>query len=991
MFCIRKRFHRTDQGPRSTWGSRSTWAAIVLLVLLTLALFRQIALTNLILSGVDAFTYFYPYRAYVARTIRNGQIPLWNPYLFLGAPALANPQTAVFYPLNVALSWLSAPRMVAWSIVLHVALAAIFAYLYARHAARLSPLAAFLGASAFAFGGFLSGQVEHVNQLSVSAWFPLLLLLWELLPRARWPALLGMGAVVGLGLLAGHAQSSYISFVGLGIYALLPPIVDGWRTWRKRATLDQEAMQRAALRSLMSTLLQLGFVGLVGVGLAAVQLLPTLELSRLSIRSGGMSYREAVAFSLKPVPRLLRYTFLPPWGSNLVDVFGGDFFTEYLAYVGVLPLLLAALAAVFWLLQAVGVSRTSLHELASGTILVQLLAVAGLGVFLALGAYNPLYFVLYKLMPGFSLFRVPARWLFLYAFGVAMLAGMGLQILAAETTPGGRCHAGCPPARTRHRVPVEGHPAPTSPLWKGVRSNVFCPRAVATLLVIIGLAELLGAAQALPFNYPTTPEAFSSLRTAPAHILAAQSLETAPGRFLSLSDITFDPGDLAEMQQMFRGTLSEKAIYDYIVCAKRQEIVAPNLPLAWQMYAVDGYDGGVLPLAQYVRLQRLFLSESEILTDGRLREGLKRIPPSRLLSILGVRYVITDKVHDVWIDDVFYDLAFDAVLGASSLGGNDATSVTGEAASHFTATALGVVSYLEGGQGVVDGTPVAEIHLTTERGTRRTPRRDTETLILYAGKDTTEGIYGADVAHTQARIGHHWRDRPEGSDYVARLHWETPTRVAGVQVVALPFGGRIHIRGMTLIDTRDGSNVPVILSTDGHFRQVHSGDVKVYEVLDALPRAYVVHQTQVIADDERALAAMANSTFHPAAIAILAGGREIKEEALAKPTVTVIAYDARAVTVQASLHAPGYLVLSDSWYPGWKATVDGQPADIERANLAFRAVYLPSGTHTVQFRYTPISYFIGLGISVATLTGVVVAAMVSGKMRTARSLRRLDV
>jgi len=353
-----------------------------LLCALTLAFYRRIALTDLVLPGVDAFTYFYPYRAYAAEVVRSGQIPLWNPYLFLGVPFVANAQSAVFYPLNLALCWLPAPRLVAWSIVLHVAMAALFAYLYARHA-RLSPLPAFLGASAFAFGGFVSGQVEHVNQLNVSAWFPLLLLLWDLAvregeygasplrgdgprakgeygasplrggrPRAkvRWPTLLGMGGVIGAGILAGHAQSSYISLFGLGVYALLPTLPDLWpvrRGGERGASGGYGALGehgasplRGGVRRLGTVVLWLGVASLVGVGLAAVQILPTVELSRLSIRSGGLEYREAVAFSLRPLPRLLRYTFLPPWGGNLADAFGGDFYTEYLAYVGLGPLLL---------------------------------------------------------------------------------------------------------------------------------------------------------------------------------------------------------------------------------------------------------------------------------------------------------------------------------------------------------------------------------------------------------------------------------------------------------------------------------------------------------------------------------------------------------------------------------------------------------------------------------------------------------------------------
>ncbi|MBN1641256.1 MAG: hypothetical protein JXA09_08470, partial [Anaerolineae bacterium] len=169
-------------GKRTATGTRIPWrdvAVVALLCLSSVAFYRQIALSNRILAGVDAFTYFYPYRAYAADALRSGRIPLWNPYLYLGVPYLANAQAAVLYPLNLLLAGLTAPKIVAWSVVLHVALAAASAYGYARCSLHLSPAPAALGAVAFAYGGYLSGQVEHVNQLNVAAWFPLLLLLWD--------------------------------------------------------------------------------------------------------------------------------------------------------------------------------------------------------------------------------------------------------------------------------------------------------------------------------------------------------------------------------------------------------------------------------------------------------------------------------------------------------------------------------------------------------------------------------------------------------------------------------------------------------------------------------------------------------------------------------------------------------------------------------------------------------------------------------------------
>src|SRR3954464_2229728 len=113
----------------------------------------------------DAFVYFYPQRAYLARSLLSGQIPLWNPDLFLGAPFLANPQTAVLYPL----SWLfvlgPVHTVYTAQLVLHGFLAAFFTYALVRYAFGLRPPAAAIGGGAYPLGGSAAGQVAPLTQI----------------------------------------------------------------------------------------------------------------------------------------------------------------------------------------------------------------------------------------------------------------------------------------------------------------------------------------------------------------------------------------------------------------------------------------------------------------------------------------------------------------------------------------------------------------------------------------------------------------------------------------------------------------------------------------------------------------------------------------------------------------------------------------------------------------------------------------------------------
>jgi len=929
---------------------RGDLLAVAALGIMTLAFFWKIALTNLILTGLDLFTYFYPYRAYAAEALRRGHLPLWNPYLFMGVPLLANVQAAVFYPLNWVLAWLPAPKMVAWSIVLHIFLAGLFAYLYARLSVGLSRCGALVAAIILALGGFVGAQVEHINQLNASAWLPLAFLLFDLASGRKGaakrashsigvPALACLGLVVGLQLVAGHTQSAYISLFALGVYALFPAIKGLWE--RELRGLRGEIGRRL--------LIYLAAVA-IGGALAAVQLLPTWELSRLSIRSGGLSYRDAVSFSLKP--RLLLLSFLPTFGGEKV-------FSEYVAYVGVTGLLLALTGALFS-------KRNKARPF--------LIFLTALGLFLALGGYNPFYFVLYKLVPGFSLFRAPARWLYLYAFGAAMLGGLGADFLASPLFEKAE-ELGCgvrelPRLVSRRLLAAAGAlstlallfspflalPTPvTLAAWLTLAAAAtalivlqvrwgrpYAPYALLALLCF----ELFAASRGLAYNRPTAPEAYSSLRTAPTHLLVDRGLY----RFLSISDLTFDPGDLGEIELIFKDQLPAEAIYDYVVATKQKEVLVPNLPLLYKLQSVDGYDGGVLPLARYVELARLLLAEP--LPDGRLGEQLTEMPPSRLLGLLNVRYVIADKVRDVWLDGVYYDLGHEAILGPGE-------KFQVADLPHFAATALGLVSHLEGAQDLAQGTPVAEVLVADDRG--RVQRH-----LLRAGLDTAEGGYGAAVAHRKARIA---RRSPRGSDYFTRLGLGSAVVPRRISIRYLAPAGRLHLRGASLVDERTGTFVPLIVSTRGRFRLVHSGDVKVYQNLDNLPRAFVVHRARVL-DDEAAIAAMGDETFRPGEEVILAEGEPL-EGGGGRDEVEIVLYQPERVVVEAHLAGEGYLVLTDAHYPGWRALVDGREVPIHRADVLFRAVRLPAGRHRVEFVYDPLSLKIGAVISLAALLGVV--------------------
>ncbi len=934
--------------------------AILSLCALVCACYWGISLAGRVLASGDVFTYFHPYWAEATRAMQALRLPLWNSYLFMGAPFLANSQVGVFYPLNWPL-WLLLPahQSVHLTIVLHLCLAALNAYLWGRASLRLGRVGAWTVGVTFALGGYLGAQVEHVNQLQGLAWLPLMLMLYDVtlakveqqssyreylyLPggprsprslatfaRVRF-AFVGLVLVVGLVLLAGHTQTAFISLVGLGAYGL------GLALWRAVRWREWWALRRR-------TALLVVAVGL-GVALAAVQLIPTWELSRLSIRAGGLLFNERLSFSLSPL--YLARALLPGFVTPVPPAH-----IEHVAYVGLAALALAAVA-IRYLQSPTSNLQSPISILHSP---FSLLGLVVLGLFLSLGLYNPLYVLLARFVPGFAHFRVPARWLALYAIGAAALAGVGVDYLWR-----GRLRV------TWGRVAVfvllviglvvwgalGGRPGRATLIGWTVGAVLAvgllavarrAPRLAAAGLLVLLVVELLAAGSALPHSRATAPQAFTSLRPAIAHLLAAGGgVGGPPARFISMSDITFDPGDLAEIEVIYGPQLSAAALYDYIVAAKHKEVLSPNLPLAFGVPAVDGYGGGVLPLARYVTLQRLFLPDDEVSMDGRLRENLTVIPDGRWLNLFNVRHVITDKLRDAWLDDVFYDLQFGAQLER------------GEAAAvahvpQFEATALGVVFYLRGGAALPDGDPVGVVEVGFGDGITRT-------FELRA-----EGL--------------------EENGHVTRLRWSAPAVPTAITARATLLEGELVVRGVSLIDERTGGFQSLVLSDRGRFRLAHSGDVKIYENLDVLPRAFLVHEAVVAADDEETLALMQYPAFDPATELVLSAEEGADSLQRVQPVqgwggARVVHYAPERVEIEVTAKAPGYLVLTDAWYPGWQATVDGEPVAVHRADLLFRAVAVDAGDHRIVFTFRPVSLRVGAGVSLAGLVVVAVLALLS--------------
>jgi hypothetical protein len=151
-------------------------------------------------------------------------------------------------------------------------------------------------------------------------------------------------------------------------------------------------------------------------------------------------------------------------------------------------------------------------------------------------------------------------------------------------------------------------------------------------------------------------------------------------------------------------------------------------------------------------------------------------------------------------------------------------------------------------------------------------------------------------------------------------------------------------------------------------------DARVYSNTRAVARAFVVGGQRVVADAEGALETVSSQGFRPLEAAVT------EHRVPGVPATTAgdppagpvgsarfVSYGYERVRLAAYARGPAMLVLTDTYYPGWRATVDGRSAPLERVDYLFRGVPLAAGRHTVEFRYEPTSWRVGLAVSAAAL------------------------
>jgi len=361
------------------------------------------------LGGVSALEddliYYLPVREYLGRCFKAGEWPFWNPFVGMGRSLAADPQTGLWYPPTWLFIFLPAWLAYPVTVVLHFALAGGGMYRFLR-AEHHDWRAAWIGALAFEFSGFLVAHRVHLTMLEAAAWLPWMFAAWRrFADTGRYRHFVAAGVLLGLQLLVQHVQVSIIGGALLTAYVAFVLIP------RRRSLL---AWYPAGL--------------LAGVLLAGVQWLPTWFVLRTSVRAAP-AYHVFVENSWWP-SSVVMMLFPMLFGSRTPNVWGQPWwgpshFCEQFAYGSIAVFVLAVAS-----LRMMRVPTPGSGSRWNRQLLFWWVAIAGAGI-IALGRFSPITHLLFEI-PVYRSLRSPARWILVVSYALPVLASTVLSALLRD-------------------------------------------------------------------------------------------------------------------------------------------------------------------------------------------------------------------------------------------------------------------------------------------------------------------------------------------------------------------------------------------------------------------------------------------------------------------------------------------------------------------------------------------------------------------------------
>jgi hypothetical protein len=968
----------------------------LILLAIPCALFLPTVLRNQIPYFMDIVAQFYPVKMFAAHLFHQRELPLWNPTYYCGVPFLANPQWGILYPGNALFFLIPSGWSFTATLVLHSVIGSWGLYLLARHITQ-NRYAAMLAALLYLLGGYTWAHYAFGAFLLTLAWVPFVYFWFErYMETQRSVYVLAAGAGLALQILSGTPQLTYYSVLSY----LVLVVVRGVGEWRGGEGV--KGLRQPAIF----------FLGMsvIGLGLSAPQWLASLRFIAECKRSAGLSMAEVKTGTLSLGQLWCAFT-------------GGTGFpedAETTAYIGLFPLFLAIFGALGCSRRGLGAYRI----IALGSILLMLSALA------------PFF---YHWFPLYRHFHDPKRILGILMIVVSLLAACGLCrvwalfsrgwqkdrfwayvggallvvlfILEAAWTRG---VFGPPGFELGYRLlgwitmsseltiillqiemvlfilavvmlliwrlALLRLVSPAFPLFLMVFCFVafgfLCPHL--EIIKLLNLVVLAGSSTLLLMLWIRRPE--NPLPAVLVLILVALSTTVFSFgmidlKFIGAQDL-FQHTSLSE--PMFGSDTQSRFLsyddgihysYDYTRAGFGERLL-PNVGSYYGLEDFQGYDPSI---------PRRYAAYLDLINRGFVRLypthfGIVRNLGSPLLDRANVRYLIGDAESYV------------PFMQSTSVYQGEPLTVRLEMHGPFSAITLW--AHQEPFLYIPNGEEVGSISLYANGNmVERFPLR----FGVNVGGGSMRYSRAEELINQQeTQFCDFIRER--GTPFFAtRFPLSTPKSLSRILLDwTWGRGSLLLVKQVTLQPVAWGEAVKLVREQRGKARW-DSWRLRLYERKGVLPRAQMATQVVQAASPEEATLKLAALDAGQDSTVIVE--TEARDGALpSQPgngNVLQATYKTNQVELKVECDEPGgFVVFRDAFFPGWRATIDNEPAKIYPTDLMFRGIMIPKGVHSVRFVYRPLEVVYGFVLVLVTLASVVVYLLLA--RRTRRHLSEAD-
>jgi len=903
-------------------------------------------INTLIFGNGDPNNHTLPIWDLIVTSIRNGEFPFWNRYIYSGFPLFAIPHSSILYPLLWILYFIF-PLSVAYniSILLHYSLAGIFTYIFLNRY-KLDKLASFCGGLVFMFSGLMICHKGHAQMLYTVIWFPLILYFLDKFRESRRFKFILIGSIFyAFAFFAGNNQMFFYGSMIILLYIIYYSFIHTKRSYY--------FLYSAAIFIITALII-------------SVQLFPAYELVNHSVRST-MSFG---AFSFLSYPKKMILTLISPFiyggGPTGVSFFGALSYIEIVAYFGIttIPFLIIGFFSknrnkYFWIF-----------------ILI-------FSFVLVLGMNTPLYKLMYHI-PIYNKLRISPRNWFEFGLAFAVLTGFGFNrfiknfnkkikilIIAAISLLG-----------------LIGVALGFSNLILKKISNssfpnnfTFLEENLGSLLVI---TELKSYAIYIPivFICILIVLLFFSIfkRNKFIYILLVVliffDLRSFGNYVEGSSNASYISKDIKvlESYDFIKSETQPYRVYPVIKWSPDDCMLYPNRNIHYEIDLMSGYDPAML--SDY----NLFMGM--LYMDNKEKAGAL-ISNNNILSILNTKYIMYFKPenYDVFLKNitkVFY---------------KDNKSIINDNSLHSAIL-----------KGVLNKDKNSFIFQNNDRSLKyfKIPvkiEKNKSYLISFEIKENIpkdskslidDKMFVDFFAEGYDSAEQEFSLNPEdiGTDFkVIRKVIFSGGIPADKDIYFRIFtysNGEIEIKNIELSE--------VSVSEYNNYEAVYNKDILILKNNDYLPRFYFTEKVKNISDIYEAYKILWESgviweedRFDPK-IETLVEKIDFNtvEFDISDSKIEIQEYTNNKAKLNITTKSDEFLIFSGTYYPGWRAYVDGQQVKIYKVNGLVMGIFIPEGEHIVEFNYLPDNFWIYFSVSIITFISIIISLFIISYRRKRR-------